>query len=73
MTTIATTRATHVPAARHAAVREALAMIVEGDTPLAVWSLRWHTEHLAELSDSPITLDEAWTDYCMCLARMGAA
>ncbi len=61
---LAATRAdTYVPIACHAVVREAVEMIVTGDTELALWSLVWHTDHLAKLSDSTITLADAWDDY----------
>lgn len=72
MTDFATTRDTYVPHTRRAVLAEAVQLVMDGSPALACWSLRWHTSHLANLSDSDVTLDEAWTAYEACLARLEA-
>ena len=66
----ATTRDTYVPHTRRAVLHEAMQLVVDGDPELAAWSLAWHTNHLAGLSDSSVTLDDAWAAFTACTNRL---
>lgn len=83
---LANTRETYVPAARLAAVREAVRIVVggdltldgfesvcatAGDADLACWALVWETERLARMSDTVVPLDDAWAAFCDCWQRLG--
>lgn len=68
-TSFATTRTQHVNAQRNAIVREAVRLIIAGEADLAAWSLTFHTDYLATLSDDTPDLADAWTAYCACMDR----
>ena len=67
----ATTRDNYVPHTRRAVLAEAVQLILDGDPELAAWSLAWHTNHLAGLSDSDVDVDEAWANFVACWQRLG--
>lgn len=67
---VATTADTYVPHTRRAVLTEAVQLVVDGDPELAAWSLSWHTNHLAQLSDSSVTLEDAWAAFTDCVERM---
>jgi hypothetical protein len=69
VTTFATTRTQHVNAQRNAIVREAVRLVIAGETDLALWSLTFHTEYLATMAEGTPDLDSAWAAYQACMDR----
>lgn len=59
----------YIDAAAHAAVREAVSLLVDGDPDLALWALIRETTRLAGISESTTPLGEAHADWCMAWNR----
>lgn len=60
----------YVDAAAHAAVREAVSLLVDGDPELALWALIRETTRLAGISESGVSLTDAHQTYCLALNRL---